>query len=292
MSDEQLGNSEEFMHTVRKSKDITELCKALAKAQVDIENPIKDSQNPHFKSKYADLSSVLNCVRKVFPTNGLSVMQHPSFKANVVFVETVIMHTSGQWMSSVSSCPINKQDAQGVGSAITYLRRYSLSAVCGIAQEDDDGNAATDGPRLPHAKSFKPVHGANVQAQWESLEGAKFVTENGSKKSAADVLGDDDIPDWDAPKPTPKEVNKLPEEILKLTAKNFSFPTSIAKIMKAPTIGGNPFSEFSYDEATAVHQKLKDLAEKAVDASNKKIIEHVSGLFESELARRESVGAQ
>lgn len=127
---------------MNKSEQINELAAALAKAQGELENASKSSNNPHFKSKYADLAEILNTVRPVFASNGLSVSQCPSFEAGIVSVETVLMHSSGQWMSSTISAPVSKQDAQGVGSAITYCRRYSLAAVAGVAQEDDDANSA------------------------------------------------------------------------------------------------------------------------------------------------------
>jgi hypothetical protein len=127
---------------MNKSESIASLAKALAKAQSEVENANKGSVNPHFKSKYADLAEVINTVRPVFSANGLSFVQMPSFDAGVVNVETVLMHESGEWVSEIASAPVTKQDAQGVGSAITYLRRYSMAAFAGIAQEDDDANAS------------------------------------------------------------------------------------------------------------------------------------------------------
>ena len=123
---------------MNKSESIAGLAKALAKAQGEVENPSKTIVNPHFKSKYADLAEVLNTVRPVFSANGLSFVQMPRFAEGMVMVETVLMHESGEWISEAACSPITKQDAQGVGSAITYLRRYSLAAFAGIAQEDDD----------------------------------------------------------------------------------------------------------------------------------------------------------
>lgn len=131
---------------MQKSDAINELATALAEAQSEIENASKNSNNPHFKSKYADLAEVINTVRPVFAKHGLSVSQFPSFADGLASVETVLMHKSGQWMSGIASAGVSKQDAQGVGSAITYLRRYSLAAVAGIAQEDDDANAAVGNP--------------------------------------------------------------------------------------------------------------------------------------------------
>lgn len=127
---------------MQKSEQINELATSLAKAQAEIENASKNSSNPHFKSKYADLAEVINTVRPVFSSHGLSISQFPSFADGLASVETVLMHSSGQWMSGTASAGVTKQDAQGVGSAITYLRRYSLAAVAGIAQEDDDANAS------------------------------------------------------------------------------------------------------------------------------------------------------
>jgi hypothetical protein len=119
-----------------------ELFTALAKMQGEVENATKGSVNPHFKSRYADLAEVLNTVRPVLAANGLSVVQSPSFEDGACHVTTTIAHSSGGYISGKMSCIPAKQDAQGIGAATTYLRRYSLAAVCGVAQEDDDGNTA------------------------------------------------------------------------------------------------------------------------------------------------------
>lgn len=130
---------------MHKSETIAELAKAMAAAQAEIENASKNAANPHFRSKYADLAEVLNTVRPVMSKNGISISQFPAFDGGIASVETIVMHTSGEWMSGISSAPVTKQDAQGVGSALTYLRRYSLAAIAGIAQEDDDANSAVGG---------------------------------------------------------------------------------------------------------------------------------------------------
>lgn len=132
---------------MNKSETIGELAKALATAQGEIENASKNAKNPHFKSNYADLAEVINTVRPIMSKHGISISQFPAFDSGLASVETIVMHHSGEWMSGVSSAPVGKQDAQGVGSAITYLRRYSLAAIAGIAQEDDDGNSAVGGQR-------------------------------------------------------------------------------------------------------------------------------------------------
>ena len=125
-----------------RSRELDKLAAALAKAQGEIEGAIKDKSNPAFRSKYADLGAVWDAIREPFSKNGLSVVQFPRRDGNSVEVETILLHASGQWMSGTFSVPTAKQDAHGFGSATTYARRFSLSAVCGVAPVDDDGNAA------------------------------------------------------------------------------------------------------------------------------------------------------
>ena len=150
---------------MNKSDSIKELAAAMAKAQGQIKGAIKDSANPFFKSKYADLSSVVEAIREAFTSNGLSYVQRvePS-ERDEVRVATVILHASGEWLDcGFLALPVSKHDAQGFGSALTYARRYSLSAAAGVAPEDDDGNAATKA--APKPASAKRV----TQAEWESL---------------------------------------------------------------------------------------------------------------------------
>jgi len=130
---------------MNKSDSISGLAAALAIAQGQMKGAIKDSANPFFKSKYADLASVVEAIRVAFSSNGLSYIQtvEPSDK-DEVRVETTLLHSSGEWIAcGVLSLPVSKADAQGYGSALTYARRYSLSAAVGVAPEDDDGNAAS-----------------------------------------------------------------------------------------------------------------------------------------------------
>ena len=142
---------------MNKSDNINELATALAKAQGAMRFAIKDANNPFFKSKYADLSSIVEAIREALSGNGLSYMQHlhPSEKHEVC-VETVLLHASGQWVScGTLTVPVSKHDAQGFGSALTYARRYSLSAAVGVVADDDDGNAAS--AAAPKVQAPKPV---------------------------------------------------------------------------------------------------------------------------------------
>jgi len=129
---------------MKTSEQINELAAAMAKAQGEIEGAKKSSNNPFFKSKYADLSEVWDACRKPLSNNGLAVIQGNGepFDGRIA-IETLIVHTSGQWISSTLSATIKDFMPQTVGSCITYLRRYGLQAAIGIAPEDDDGNAAS-----------------------------------------------------------------------------------------------------------------------------------------------------
>ena len=130
------------------SESINELATALALAQGEVENASKTSTNPHFRSKYADLAEIINTVRPVFAKHGLAIVQSPSYADGLVSVTTLLTHKSGQWIKDIASAPAPKLDPQGVGSAVTYLRRYALGAFACIASEaDDDGNAASAKPR-------------------------------------------------------------------------------------------------------------------------------------------------
>ncbi len=129
---------------MEKSETIGKLAEALAKAQGAIEGAIKDSTNPHFRSKYADLAAVWDACRKPLSDNGLAVVQIPCGEnPDVVTIETLLTHASGEWVKSRLTMRPVKSDPQSIGSCITYARRYSLMAMVGVAPEDDDGNAAS-----------------------------------------------------------------------------------------------------------------------------------------------------
>ena len=127
------------------SENINELAGALAKAQGSIKAAAKAKDNPFFKSKYADLPAIWEACRASLSENGIAVIQSPLQHENgEMYLETTMAHSSGQWMKSVYPIRPTKNDPQGVASAITYARRYSLSAMVGVvADEDDDGNAAS-----------------------------------------------------------------------------------------------------------------------------------------------------
>lgn len=130
------------------SEHIDKLTEALAKAQATMENATLNKVNPHFKSKYADLAAIFDAVRKPLAAQGLIVTQTTELREGGFVLVTTLAHSSGQFIKSEYPLPAAGKP-QEVGSALTYARRYSLSAIAGIAaDEDDDANAAQDGPRI------------------------------------------------------------------------------------------------------------------------------------------------
>ena len=126
---------------------------ALVAAQKDFAPALKSSNNPHFRSKYADLAACVEALIDALNKNGIFLMQRTNADAETVSVETVFVHESGEILEAGKlTLPVSKRDAQGFGSALTYSRRYSLMAACGIAPEDDDGNAAVAGGQPPPSK--------------------------------------------------------------------------------------------------------------------------------------------
>jgi len=138
---------------------IDQLATALAKAQAEIVGAEKSRTNPAFKSKYATLADVWDACRKPLTANGLSVVQLVRATSGGVEVETKLLHTSGQSLSATLGVPVDKNTAQGIGSAITYARRYGLSAMVGVCpDEDDDGHAATqsNNSRVEYQRAVTP----------------------------------------------------------------------------------------------------------------------------------------
>lgn len=136
---------------MNKSESIAELAKALASFHSEVKQPLKDKANPFFKSKYVPLENVVEAITDIAPKHGLSFMQYPVNQDTKVGIVTILMHSSGEFVETdpVFARPA-KDDAQATGSVITYLKRYSLSAVFGItSDEDDDGNNATFGNSTP-----------------------------------------------------------------------------------------------------------------------------------------------
>ena len=138
------------------SEQLNELAAALSKTQAMLQGAVKDAKNDHFKSRYADLASCWDACREALAANGLSVVQLPEGDGSVVTMTTMLIHTSGQWVSCTGTFRPTKADPQGLGSCITYARRYQLCAVVGISPEDDDGNAASEPVKQQAKPERKP----------------------------------------------------------------------------------------------------------------------------------------
>lgn len=139
------------------SDPLNELAAALAAAQAVIVGAVKDSENPFFKSSYPDLASVWDACRLPLSTNGIAVIQSPSTEGARVSVDTLLAHTSGQWVHGSVSVTAKEDSPQAVGSAITYLRRYALQSFAGIAPIDDDGEAAHGRGNNGHTATPTPM---------------------------------------------------------------------------------------------------------------------------------------
>lgn len=144
------------------------LSEALAKAQASMRTAKKDSLNPHFKSKYADLTATWEACREALSANGLSVAQTTKITgAQGVVIVTRLMHVSGEWLRGELFIPVTKYDAQGIGSAMSYGRRYGLSAMVGVAADDDDGETAVE---------RAPTQPSNVQVQFGLQQATTLYT--------------------------------------------------------------------------------------------------------------------
>lgn len=141
MPEEAIQASSKFSH----SPTIGAIAAALAKAHGSFKQVLKSTENPYFKSKYADLAELIDATKEGLSANGLAVIQSPGeIVGNKVYLTTMLVHSSGEWFRDELGMPMAKADAQGAGSAITYARRYSYGGVLSIAGEpDDDANVAT-----------------------------------------------------------------------------------------------------------------------------------------------------
>jgi hypothetical protein len=185
---------------MQKSESIAELAKALAKAQGEMEPAKKGSENLYFRSRYADLSQVMEAIRKPLSSNGLAVSQLVQPDSESAAVETILMHESGEWLSSIITLKPVKTDPQGMGSAITYARRYGLSAIVGLATEEDDdaekamGHSSSSSSQVPAQKQTNPQSVATTEQLktfWGSLKQLGWSSDQVHQKLGIKSLKDD-----------------------------------------------------------------------------------------------------
>lgn len=145
--------------SARHSDSIAAIATAMAAAQGEIEGAAKGKVNPHFRSAYADLASVWDACRVALSKQGIAVFQTPSAEGPSVTITTLLAHKSGEWIAGDLTMTAQQNTPQGIGSCITYARRYALAAMVGVAPEDDDGNAASQQPanaKQPEEKAEPP----------------------------------------------------------------------------------------------------------------------------------------
>lgn len=179
--------------------------KAFIKAQTEMGKAIKNTANPHLRSKYADLNSVMDAAMPALNANGFGLMQPAGADERGLYVDTVLIHESGEKFSSRVYLVMGKQDMQALGSAQTYARRYGLLGMAGIAPEDDDGEATKQAPRQP------------VAAKAQSANAPKAVDEDVARASEyiRSATDEDDLMDrW---RKLPAHVAELAQ--VKATAK-------------------------------------------------------------------------
>lgn len=138
------------------TESIAELAKALVLAQAKIEGAKKTSENPFFKSKYADLAEVWEVIREPLTSNGLSITQTTCVINDKIYLKTKLIHISGQWIESYYPIFVKDYSPQTLGSALSYGRRYQLSAIVGVYQDDDDGNTAQKSHQENTQPQLKP----------------------------------------------------------------------------------------------------------------------------------------
>ena len=160
------------------SQTITKIASTLLKSQMQMGNAIKDSKNPFFKSSYADLNSVREACIPYLNANGISAIQPMVTKDGKNYINTILLHESGEFLSSLTEIIYSKQnDAQAQGSGITYARRYGLQSFVNIGSEDDDGNKASQ-PSKPATLS-KPIEKPYLNENSEQFQEAKKYISNG-----------------------------------------------------------------------------------------------------------------
>lgn len=217
---------------MQQSENIADLAKALIKAQKEMKPLVKEADNPYFKSKYADLAAVVDACKEALSGNGLAYTQLTNEVEAGVVVVTQLMHESGQWIRGELRMTPVKNDPQGIGSCISYARRYALAAIVGLAPEDDDGEAASgrnvtaNNNRPKHDPYLQNVGAPNINTP-DQQEGYKD-----SKKAMAEQIRQ------------MREYAKLtPEQTVKIVGKPYSLRNTL-------------------DELTLVYEALQDFVER------------------------------
>jgi hypothetical protein len=187
---------------MKSSESISKIAPALLKAQAQMSNPKKGASNPFFNKKYADLNSIREACIPALNENGIAVLQPTIVNDGKNYINTILLHESGEWLSSLTEIIASKpNDAQSHGSGMSYARRYSLQSFCMLGADDDDGNKAVDKDSLTtHIKAIQQCESvdelkevkahtpANIQAneQWKQAATLTYkkLTNDGNKQQA------------------------------------------------------------------------------------------------------------
>lgn len=167
------------------SDSISKVMAAILAVQKDVDHVEKTATNPHFGNTYAELNTFLRTLRGPLADHGLTMTQAPGMENGHVTVDTLLHHESGEWIRNRASAPMQKNDPQGVGSAITYLRRYSLAALFAVPQEDDDGNAASGRRSVSGRSGGRKANGAD--AEYHCPKCGEAMWDNRADKEARKV---------------------------------------------------------------------------------------------------------
>jgi len=241
------------------SSEIALIAGALAKAQVLIKGAVKDSNNPHFKSQYADLSSVWDSCHEALNKNEICVVQQTETLDGKLVLVTRLIHSSGQWFRSEFPVKPQQDTPQGIGSAITYARRYSLAAMAGVAPrgDDDDGNAAS----APVANREPP------KGSWGDLKESTLAqtSEKPQRPAGASFapLGD--------------TVDRLPADVAKVRRELERFAEK-------------PFTDLETAELGGLARTLDGLAAKATQKENKLVLATLASVVTAEFGKRQTAG--
>lgn len=224
------------------SEEVDEIAPAFVEVQKEVKDPPRSGENPHFQSSYVTLEDLVHAVRPTLSDNGLTMIQAPGMEGGAVTVETMLLHESGQWVRSTARTPTDRNDPQGIGSAVTYLRRYSLAAMLGLAHEDDDdGTRASkqnggDGSSQSTSDSDTDLTCPDCGGPcWDNTDDEKAAANGGKRPnfkcqntdecdwaswdSREEVYGSDDVPLWKQPE-TVQARNRLYTELLNWTSES------------------------------------------------------------------------
>lgn len=243
------------------SEETDKLDAALAKAQAEIRGAVKDSQNPHFRSQYADLFAVSEACREALSKNGIAVSQLPRKIDGKPHIVTRLAH-AGQWLRGEYEIRPTKDDPQGVGSAITYARRYSLAAMAGVAPrgDDDDGNAASN---VGGSTKGEPKRGS-----WGDLQGGEPPQQDAEKPKRQAPVELADVPD---------DIDRLPADVAKLQRELERFADV-------------PFANMKDGELQAIARAVDKLAARASSPKNKLVLTAVAAVAQREYGKRVAGG--